>query len=293
MELTHLRYFVAVAEELHFGHAARELHITQPPLSKQIKRLEEELEVKLFNRTSRRVELTEAGIFFFKEAKAILARADYVSGKMRDIAKGSSGSLSLGFNESAINTFLPGTIRKFREKYPEVKLILHELETAVQFEALHSAQIDLGIMRPFGHDLSRLNTRLLFQEKYVVAVPDNHKFIKDKRQEISLSELSSDKFITLPREIHQNLYDHIVKCCEAVGFTPQIVQNAITKKTILALVEAGLGIALVQESAKRNAPERVGFINLKRSLPSIDIMAVWRQSENSVIISNFLDVIQS
>lgn len=291
MELTHLRYFITVAEELHFGRAARKLHIAQPPLSQQIMRLEEELEVKLFNRTSRRVELTSAGKLFLTEAKAIIERADYASGKMRDIAAGSSGSLSLGFNESAINTFLPETIRNFREKHPEIKLILHELETAAQLEALQSAQIDLGVMRPFGHDLTQFSTQLLFQEHYVAAVPNNHKFIKDERHEIRLDELSSEKFIMFPREIHPSLYDHIVKCCEAVGFTPRIAQNAITKQTTLALIEAGLGIALVPESAKHHAADGISFIKLKSSLPPVNIMAVWRLTENSVIIRNFLEEI--
>lgn len=289
MELTHLRYFIAVAEELHFGRAAKRVHIAQPPLSQSIRKLEDELGTALFNRTSRKVELTSAGNLFLDEARGIVSMAENSVKTMRQYGNGSKGSLALGFNEPAINTFLSGAIRKFIEKYPEVKLSLFELETAEQLKALSERRIHLGILRPFNWDTGTLESKLLLRENYVLALPREHKLCAKNR--INLSSLKNEKFIMFPKAIHPALFECLNKCFQSHGFTPEIVQEAVRKQTTLALVESGLGIALVPESSMRLSPPGVVFKDIIGKLPTVDIYAVWRSGDSSPIVNNFLKTI--
>jgi DNA-binding transcriptional LysR family regulator len=291
MELTHLRYFIAVAEELHFGRAAKRVHIAQPPLSQSIRKLEDELGTALFIRTSRKVELTSAGSLFLEEARAIVSRAENSVQAMRQYAGGSKGCLALGFNEPAINTFLSTAIREFIRKYPEVKLSLFELETAEQLKALSERRIHLGIMRPFNCDLGALESRLLLSEEYVLALPRGHRLCA--RSKIELSSLKNEKFIMFPKTIQPALFECLTQCFQKHGFTPDIVQEAVTKQTTLALVESGLGIALVPESSKRLSPPGVVFKSVVGKLPSVDIYAVWQRGYNSPIVNNFLETIRT
>ncbi len=291
MELTHLRYFIAVAEDLHFGRAAKRMHISQPPLSQSIRRLEEELGTSLFNRTSRKVELTSVGNLFLEEARAIVCRADNSVKTMHQYAAGSKGSLRLGFNEPAINTFLSGAVREFIKKYPEVKLSLMELETGEQLKALTDRRIHLGIMRPFNCDLGALESKLLLREDYLLALPNGHRFCK--RDGIDLSLLKNEKFIMFPKAIQPALFECLNQCFQKHGFTPDIVQEAVTKQTTLALVESGLGIALVPESSRRLSPPGVVFKSIIGKLPSVDIYAVWQRGDNEPIVSSFLKIIPS
>lgn len=288
MELTHLRYFIAVAEELHFSRAAARLHIAQPALSQQIKRLEDELEVKLFTRSSRRVELTEAGIEFLREANEIIERAENSAAAMRQYASGTRGSLKLGFNEPAICTFLPYAIKKFIELYPDVDIALHELETVEQIKALESKRIHLGIMRPFGCDLSGFHSQLLLKTNYVLAIPKGHRL--NKTSKVSLSSLKNEAFIMFPHSVNPSLYEAIQKSCRDAGFVPDIVQDVVSKQTTLALVEAGIGIALVPEFSRHLASDGVIFRQIESKLPDIEIFAVWQETAGMRPISNFLQI---
>lgn len=288
MELMHLRYFVAVAEELHFGRAAKRLHMAQPPLSQQIMKLEDELEVKLFDRTSRRVELTSAGKIFLQRARDILQRAEDSRRMMHELSTGAKGTLSLGFNEPAINTFLSSTVREFIRKCPEVKLSLSELETAKQIEALSERRIDLGIMRPFGHDLSNFQTRLLWTEKYLLALPDKHRLCKVET--ITPTMMKNEAFIMFPRSLNPALHNRINEAFEVYGFRPKVVQEAISKQTTLTLVESGLGMAIVPESNCHLSPSGVELRPLNGDFPDIEIVAVWRNDIPPQIVLNFLSI---
>jgi DNA-binding transcriptional LysR family regulator len=288
MELTHLKYFVTVAEELHFGRAAKRLHIAQPPLSQQIMKLEDELEVKLFNRTSRRVTLTDAGGLFLKEARAILEQAETAARKIQELSLGNTGSLALGFSEPAINTFLSSAIKIYSKKYPKVKLLLYELETSDQLKALRTRKIDLGILRPFEHDLTGLKSKLLFSEKYLAAVPAQMAINKES---INLIDLADHSFIMFPRSTHPALYDKLLQCCINAGFTPNISQEAVGKHTTLALVEAGLGVAIVPVSCSKLAPPTIKFLPINDNLPSVDIYAVWREYDELPALNHFLQAI--
>jgi DNA-binding transcriptional LysR family regulator len=292
MELMHLRYFVAVAEELHFGRAAQRLHMAQPPLSQQIMKLEDELEVKLFTRSSRKVELTSAGKIFLEDSRDILKRAEVSRRAMRELSTGTRGVLSLGFNEPAINTFLSATVREFVDTYPEVKLSLLELETAEQLEALTMRRIHLGIMRPFGYDLGAFQQRRLWTEKYLLALPENHPLCE--YETISPLQLKNEKFIMFPRSLNPALFNSITEAFETYGFRPKVVQEAVSKQTTLTLVEAGLGVALVPQSSSHLAPHGVKFIAIENAntLPTVEINAVWLNDISPQVILNFLNIVE-
>ncbi len=291
MELTHLKYFIAVAEELHFGRAATRLHMAQPPLSQQIQRLEDELEVKLFNRTSRRVELSAAGKIFLAEARGIVNKADEVKQIMRKLGHGQSGYLSVAFNEPAINTFLPDAVREFMRKYPEVQLTLNQLEISEQFRELTEQRIHLGFMRPFGYDITAFEKRLVMRENYVLALPSQHPLCSESI--IRLELLSDVPLIIFPQSEQPYLRKSFEECFESAGLQPNIVQELSSKRTTLALVKAGIGAGFVPESSMVYAPEGIEFRHLDGNLPPIEIFAVWRPGIETSLITNFLDLVPS
>ena len=290
MELTHLRYFIAVAEELHFGRAAAKLHIAQPPLSQQIKRLEDELEVKLFNRTSRRVELTAAGRIFLAEARGIIERANEACSTMINLGKGRSGYLSLAFNEPAINTFLPETVKRFMRKYPEVQLSLNELGIIEQFRELDEKRIHLGFMRPFGYDTTAYSKQLILREEYVLAIPAKHRLCKHPAP-FTLAMLQGEPLILFPQAEQPYLRNRFDECFRFAGLESDIIQEISSKRTTLALVKAGIGLSFVPESSMVYTPSGVEFRRLDSDLPPVEIFALWRAENDSPLIKNLLALI--
>ncbi|OGV48330.1 MAG: hypothetical protein A2017_18700 [Lentisphaerae bacterium GWF2_44_16] len=289
MELTDLKYFAAVAEELNFRRAARKLNMAQPPLSRRIKNLEDEIGTPLFIRTNRSVRLTEAGKLFFEKANEIIEKAGEALEELSLIGKGEEGYLPIGFNEPAINTFLSKAIKRYHSRYPKVKLVLKEMQTNEQLEALKNNKIKIGFMRLFGHDVSGMSTSLLYSERYILAIPKNHAL--GKYRKITLEMLKQEPMIIFPRKMNPGLYDHFMAKFEDAGFKPMLEQEASTKHTTLALVEAGLGIALVPESSISMSKKGVEFHNLEASLPSIEIYAVWQKNESSSVLMNFIKIL--
>lgn len=285
MELSHLKYFTAVAELLHFGKAAKKLNISQPPLSQQIRKLEEELQIKLFVRTSRKVELTDAGKIFYEEARAVLERADAAMEKVEEIASGSSGSLSIGFNEAALNTVLPSAIKKFRETHPGVKLQLKELETPDQLSAIRENKIQLAVLRLFHHDISGLKSKLIFKEPYKLALPQGHHLSKYKK--LPLKKLNGESIIIFPQPMQPDLHRHILESCAKSGAKLNIAQEAASKQTTLALVESGIGCAFVPASSQKNCSRKINFVELAGGLPEVKISAVWKESAENAALAAF------
>ena len=287
MELTQLKYFTAVAEELHFGKAAKRLHISQPPLSIQIRKLEEELGVPLFQRTSRVVVITDAGLIFLEEARMILNRADLALERMRSLAEGQTGFLSIGFNEPAINTFLPSAVFRFKKRYPEVELRLEEIETSMQFDALRNHQIQLGFLRPSTEkELEEFSRRLIFSEHYLLALPEKHPL--RRYETVPPSALNGVELLIFARRVNPGIFDKIVQIMNHAKIRPRIRQDAGNKLTTLALVRAGVGAALVPESCRNNAPSGVIFRTLALNLPSVDIYALWQKDRENECVANFL-----
>src|SRR5829696_8369374 len=231
MELRHLRYFVVVAEELHFGRAAERLHIAQPPLSRQIRDLERELGTPLFERVPRGVELTAAGRAFLPEARLTLAQAERAQRTAQRAARGESGRLRVGFVEAATYSgILPEVLGFFRMHLPNIGLSLFEMDALQQAEALHDGRIDLGILHSAPADAERwLRAEPVYADPLVAAVPDTHRVAPNaspRRRRIALDELAADPFVLFPRPTAPVLYDDVIARCRAAGFSPRVAQEA-------------------------------------------------------------------
>ena len=288
MELRHLRYFVMVAEELHFGRAAARLQMTQQPLSQQIYQLEAELGVSLFHRTKRRIQLTDAGKVFLKEAHQLLLQAEQSIEKTRQAARGEVGRLSIGFSGFATYSVLPKVLQTFQERFPQVELNLEEMTTSVQIQALLKKQIDLGLMIPPVNDKSLL-IELLLQEPLVVVLPETHLLAKES--ELTLSALADEPFILVPRHLEPGYYDQCISLFQQAGFSPKVVQKASQKQTILGLVSAGMGVSLAPASIRNIC--RMGVVYTNLSTPTrVYLAAVWQQQEASSVLQTFLKVIR-
>lgn len=291
MELRHLRYFVVVAEELHFGRAAKRLCITQQPLSRQIRDLENELGVQLFYRTKRTVRLTEVGQIFLEEARKTLEQAELAVKLVRQASSGEIGKIAIAFTGSALNIVLPTAVRQFKKLYPQVDLTLKRMQTLEQVEAIHARQIDLGLLHPPIDD-DRLILETVYQENLVVALPDTHPLAKDRSYPISLKQLANESFILFPRYIGSVLYDQIIDWCRQAGFSPNVVQEAMPQQTILGLVAAGIGVSLVHSSVRTLGRPGVVFRSLLESTPKLETAVAWSPDATNLVLPFFLNVIR-
>lgn len=290
METRHLKYFVAVAEELHFGKAAKRLHISQPPLSQQIMKFEEELGVPLFLRDRRSVRLTAAGESLLKDARSILGSMEQARRNLSAAAGGERGRLSLGYIGPALNTALPEVIRRFRGTYPNVRFDLQQMGTNEQLDALRAETIDAGVVRLFRHQTDGLETMLFHQEAYAVVVPEDHPLAE--RDSVDLSEIEGEPLITFPRSVHPPLYDEWMRIFASHGFMPDIVQEVETKNAAQALAAAGMGIAIVPESLSSEARRGVRFLTLNGKYPTLEIHVVTRRGDISPATRNLLKIVR-
>jgi DNA-binding transcriptional LysR family regulator len=287
MELRHLRYFIAVAEELHFSRAAARLHIAQPPLSQQIKQLEAELHTQLLWRTKRRVELTAAGEAFLEEARKTLAQADHAARVAQWIAAGETGQVQLGFIDSALPGYLPRLLRAFRERHPDVQVVLHELTSGQQIEALKRAEIQLAVLRP-----TRAGPQVAFHEigseGLLVAMPAEHRLAE--LETVPVGELEHEGWVLFPRLLSPGLHDYLVGICRKAGFVPRVVQEAHEGPTIVGLVGAGVGIALVAESMTHLGGPEVVYRPLRASVARLPMCVAWRRDERARVVLSFVDI---
>lgn len=287
MELRHLHYFVAVAEELHFGRAAERLHIAQPPLSQQIQSLEQELGVQLFYRTKRQVQLTEAGELFLPEARMTLTQAELAVQTVRKAGRGEIGRFTLGFVGSATSELLPELIRRFHQQFPEVELQLREMTTAQQVRALRDRRIQIGILRPPIPSES-LNVWTLVRETLIVALPETHPLAP--LDQIEVSALATENFIIFPRQQGQGLHDQIISLCQQAGFSPRIVQEAIQMQTITSLVAAELGVAIIPSSAHLLRHRGLVYRPLHPEVQATELAMAWHKDDQSPILCNFVQL---
>ncbi len=287
MELRQLRYFAAVAEELHFGRAARRMNISQPPLSMQIRNLEEELGLSLFRRTSRSVTLTPEGRLFYDDVSKILKQLGTAVDTVQKAAKGQAGSLSMAFVSPAMDTFLPAAVHSFRRHRPGIVLSFEELATNDQLKALRESRIQVGFLRLFHHDLKDLRTQVIWTESYVVALPKGHPLGGKSR--INLCDLEGTPMIMYPRASQPALYDRIMGICQKAGFAPDVSQEAMTKHTTTALVAAGMGAAIVPASSENFRKDGIVYRPINDALPRVEISMVWRADEESAALSCFLN----
>jgi DNA-binding transcriptional LysR family regulator len=287
MELRHLRFVVMLSEELHFGKAAARLNISQPPFSRQIRQLEDELGVQLFRRTRRQVEMTEAGRMFVGQAQQILAETEAAKHLMLEVREGATTQLAVGFPRS-YSGIIVEILRTFGGRYPNVRIVLRSLSTSDQVRALRSGELQVAFLRLPVFD-STLKIEVIVREPLIVALPECNKFASHKR--VRLQALANETYIMFPREMNPGLYDFHLDLCRNAGFAPRIAPEADNTYTCLALVAAGLGVSLVPASARQVGWKGVVLKELEPPVPSTE-MAVAYNRESSKSLSAFLNVVR-
>jgi DNA-binding transcriptional LysR family regulator len=285
MELTRLRSFVVLAERLHYGEAARLLNLSQPALSKQIRQLEDEIGAPLFDRGRHGARLTEVGAVFAEEARALVRQADVALERGRRAARGEIGRFAVGFGFSTV-ALVPRVISRFRRRHPEVEVALRDMSTPEQLDGLRTGRLHVGFVRlPAGRGLRQ---RLVLEDQLVLAMPARREeFGRSKK----LADLANAPFIMLPRHMSLSLHDHIHRLCAKHGFHPRVVQEVNEYPTVLALVAAGLGVALVPESQLRTRMEGVTIQRAGDKAARWQVGAAWRESAGSPLTRDFLDIL--
>ena len=290
VELRHLEHFVAVAEEMHFGRAARRLHMAQSPLSQSIRRLEAELGVPLFERDRRRVALTAMGQAMLPGAREALAAARRAGQSAKLAASGQVGQVRIGFVGSAAFSLIPDLVRAVREAAPALRLHLHELPSAEQLAALRDGLLDLAIVRAQASSAG-LQVEVLRQEALVAALPDTHRLSGHAR--VALRELADDPWILFPRARGPAFYDQILGLCARAGFAPNVEQEASYMPTIVSLVAAGLGVSLVPGSLQRLSMQGAVLRPLKGAAARVVLAAAWHAEPVPPALQVVLDTARS
>jgi DNA-binding transcriptional LysR family regulator len=293
MELRHLRYFIAVAEEGHITRAAERLGMQQPPLSQQIRGLERELGVQLFRRKPRGVEMTDAGRALLEDARAILAHIEHALATTRRTARGEQGRIAVGFTSSApFHPFVPRVIRAFRETFPLIDLTLEEGGTTELIEDLRHERLDAAFIRTPIADPMGITINPLLEEAMLVALPSAHPLVAGDAA-LALSALAAETFIIYRRRSGPGLYDAIFAACHSAGFSPLIGQEAPRIVSTLNLVAAGLGIAIVPASLQRMQMDGVVYRRLGGAAqPRAPLLLATRRLDTGAAIRRFLDLVK-
>lgn len=289
-----LRYFVAVAEELSFTRAAQRLHISQPPLSQQIQALEQDLGTRLFERDKRNVALTEPGRILLEQARQILAKAEEARAHVSDAAAGFSGVLRLAYTISVtFHRALPQTLLRFGQAAPKVRMQLHEMYSEPQFTALRADQIDVGFVRDeprHESDARALRIDVIDYEPLLLAVPCGHRL--SGQDSVQFGELASEAFVSQPRELAATLYDRLVQLAAKAGFHPLIRQQAQQINGLLALVAAGIGLALVPASMRVVQLGGVSYVSLEDPDAYLLLAVASRKDNPSPVLGKFLQIVK-
>ena len=292
MELRHIRYFLVLAEELNFTRAAARLGISQPPLSMQIKQLEQEIGTELFYRTTNGAELTPAGSAFYTSVKPIAQRLQDAVATTQEVANGSLGTLRLGYTGTAmLHPLLRSVIRLYQQQYPKIQLQLSEANSLVLLERLQRDELDIAIVRPPQVTPADLNMQILLTETMVVALPAEHPC--QAMAEIPLLLLQDDFFIVSPASVSSGLFDAIRAACFDHGFEPKMWQNAPQIVSILSLVAANLGVTLVPESAKQLAITGLRYRSISEPTPTVEMALAYPKLTHSQAAINFSSLIHT
>ncbi|WP_371101148.1 LysR family transcriptional regulator [Streptomyces sp. PU_AKi4] len=289
LPLPQLHAFVVLAEELHFGRAATRLGIAQPPLSQQIRRLEEKVGHPLFHREPGRVTLTPAGRELLPAVRRALADLTDGLSAARAAGSGRAGRLRIGFAASLALTVLPGLLRTFRQRFPDVHLDIHEMTTAPQITALREGTIDIGLLREPPTGETEIGFRTILTEPFVAVLPTAHPLAA--RRTVRLDRLADSPFVLLPREAGPRLHDRITGLCAEAGFTPRIAQHAVEWQTVCALVETGLGVSLAPASIRRIRLKGVAFRAVAPGTARTHVAVAWRRNDPNPLVANLLTTV--
>jgi DNA-binding transcriptional LysR family regulator len=286
IDLRQLRYFTAVAKELHFGRAAERLGIAQPPLTQQIQKLEREMGCPLFARNSRRTALTEAGRELLDRTNRLLAGFEDTIEQTRRAGRGETGQLRVGTPPSVMLTGLPASIRKYRQRYPEVSFSLREASTSVLLRELQSGALDIGFLREVEPD-EELASALTIREPLVAVLPSAHPLAAKPR--LHLRHLSGEPFVLFPRRVGEAFYDRLIAHCAEAGFMPQVVQEATQWQSVVTFVETGMGVSIAPACVAKFRWKGVVY----RPLPGLTtaVFAAWKAGNTPPAVSAFVRIV--
>jgi len=288
MELRHLRYFVAVGEEQHYGRASRRLRVAQPALSRQIQDLEKELGFELFQRLPRGVKLNAAGKLFLEDARRVLREVSEAAVRAGRVASGRSGTLRVGFTENASwRGVVPDSFRRYREKQPDAELQLQPDASLAQLEAVRAGRLDAGFVNFMPESDSELDQLLVARQHVELAAPKRHPLTRLKK--LRLQDLMDAPFVWFPRRANPEFYDRMMRECYRGGLkSPHIVQEGVNEPTILSLVSTGMGVGWVLATARWRCPESVVILPVVDLNMPLTLTLVWRKDNSSPLLANFI-----
>lgn len=290
MEFRHLRYFLAVAEELHFGRAAQRLAISQPPLSQNIRQLEESLGVRLFHRNSKEVRLTAAGREFVPAARALLEQAGDAARLAREVDKGFEGRLRVGLVSSMLYRGLPKMLKEFQAKHPQLRVVLRELNSQDQVIELAHGQLDVGFVHT--QRVPPPVSRLLFaSEPFLCCLPEGHHLAKSRR--LPIAKIEGEPFVMFSRTASPDYYERVLAICSDAGFYPEVRHEVRHWLSVVSLVAQGLGVALVPQALKHSAVPGAVFVPIEKTQARSEVFCVWRTADDSAALDAFLQQVRS
>jgi DNA-binding transcriptional LysR family regulator len=278
-----LRSFLILAEQLHFGRSADLLHISQPALSKQIKGLEEKIGGPLLIRNRRDVRLTAAGALLYQQGRRIVRDLDALLDGAQAAVKGEAGTLRIAVGLATVHSLVPPALRRFRAAHPNVEVQVGDMSTPHQIDALLAGQVDVGFVRLPLHR-NELMVRKVLTERLTIAASSSF------RGKLTLSNISQQPFIMIAREVSSTFYDHCIRLCGSAGFSPRVVQEAKDMFTLLNLVRADIGVALVPSSARQMRVSGVEFGHIRIRQAEWDIGLAWNKLHESALVRNFADI---
>ncbi|MDB5743337.1 MAG: transcriptional regulator, LysR family [Polaromonas sp.] len=289
MEFRHLRYFLVLAEELHFGRAASRLSISQPPLSINIQQLEASVGARLFTRSSKQVALTAAGLAFVPAARALLAQAAQAASHARDVGQGMAGSLSIGFAGTMLYSGLPGILARFQAHHPLLRLLLKELSSSEQLVELAHDRLDIGFVHTtrVPPELSQI---LVSSQALVGCLPSGHALAAAPC--LSLGQLQGEAFAVVSRTVSPDYHDRIIAICSEAGFYPEIRYELRHWLSVVSLVSQGMGVALVPAALGRSAMAGTAFVPLDRATAPYDTHCLWKTSQGHPALTAFLAAVR-
>ncbi|MCB0685972.1 MAG: LysR family transcriptional regulator [Saprospiraceae bacterium] len=287
MNSKQLEYFLVLAGDLHFGKASIKLFISQPALSKQIRDLENELGVSLFDRNNRNVKLTPAGIFLKGEAELMVERIADIKRKLQLIASGAAGELNIGFVGSAMQSLIPDALQQLHSRFPEIHTSLHELTNQHQMEAIQQDKLDVGFVRS-EHFPATLDSKIVLEENFVLVVPDGHYLQNGDFPDPSV--LQNEKFILFGTSYSQDYYQLVMSIFRQWGFEPQVSHRSVHAATIFHLVQHQLGIAVVPESLTRGFDLNIRFLRLDQVQQKTRLSMIWKRQREDALVKNFIDL---
>lgn len=288
LELRHLNYFKVLATELHYRRASALLFISQSALSQQIKQLEQILKVTLFNRSNKKVTLTDAGNLFYRDVQQIINKVETAVVHLKLYKEGNTGQIGIGFVASAMESVLPALLKKFNSDCPNIKFQLDELSNSDQLIALQNESIDLGFMRS-NHLPEGFTSQKVYTETFSVVLPANHPMIKEKFKHIG--QLKDEFFILFPNEQSQLYYQQILSLCADQGFAPKVAHRSIHAPTIFRLVENGMGLSIIPTSLAAGNHPRIKFIELKGIPQQTALYAVWKKENSNPALPYLLNML--